>query len=288
MSISLKRLLLEDPDSVSDRGTEYDWEDNRVLSFFSIVDSHHLGRRFVIVCNKPTLSILTDDHEVEKLYAEQNSGDLKWHRLSFEHLYLASPLNSAGLIEDYERDSVELPVSGRIWAAKLYSQGGEMFREKYICSFWQSSDTVRQYQIQLKNVFVLLKIDIKDCRFEFINKTDELFSYEESFDPNAKPIKSNISKEQMRALLKIQHLTPQAKKALLTKYPQNKLQLAAQKLGISLAQLNHILTGPEIEKFEENLDLDDFLNNDHLNFSDYFDPDVPNEQKPAYSLTPME
>lgn len=283
MNVGKKTFLKEDPDSIHYNDIEYDWEGPATVGFFSVIDSDFFGRAFVVAADPKKLKIFLDDPEAEAVYKENNAGDLKWHTARFVHHHLIEPLHDGGVIESDDRFDPQVPISGRIWE-------DEENPGYYLCSFWQNNDAVKKYKTQISNAFTLLNVNIHNTVFEFIGNTGKFFSYGDSFGTQKPAIKSELSAEQIKALLKIQHLSPAAKKALLSAYPANKLQLAADKLGITLAQLRHILSGPELvgKKFEESIGLDAFLDNEKLSYSDYYSPSIPYEQKPPNSFTPME
>jgi len=288
MPISFKSLLKEDPDdlyysdSISNHHLEH--TDDNTIGIFSVFMFE--DRKVTIAMDNRSRNIFIDDPIVEQKYKDFNNGDLKFHRQNFYHHYLHRPLEEAGIVKDEDRDSDEFLVSARIW--KIYD--GD-FAGKFLCSFWQTYRTVKMNDTHVENAFVLLNIDIKNCMFEFLDKQGELVTFDQSFVKNDIGTTKSLSTKQIKALQQIQHFSPEAKKALLTQHPPNRLQLAADKLGVTYAQLRHILTGPEMigkKSFEENLDIDSFLDDDKLSFGDYFSPTIPYDVKPVPSLKPME
>jgi len=284
MPLPFKKLLNEDPDYIEYNGNGYSWENrDDVVGLFSVIDSDFYGRPFVVAASPKKLKIFLDDDDAAEDYEESNAGNLNWHKENFTHHFLLEPLRDAGIIATDERVDSQVMVSGRIWE-DMDNKG------YYMCSFWENHFNVRRYETQIHNAFVLLGANIKNTVFEFIGIPNRFFSYDEVFNRKNTTTQSKLSDEQINKLRKLQHFSPEAKRAVLTKYPPNRLQVAADKLGISYAQLRHILSGPPPDKksFEEVMDLDAFLDDDNLSFSDYFHPDIPYEVKPIPSIKPME
>jgi len=130
-------------------------------------------------------------------------------------------------------DRYGMLISGRCWEVNT---GPRQF--VLVASFWQGHNKVKSQLDFVKTLFKLMNKDITKAVFEFPNKDGTFLTYNEAF-ASLKPAPS-LDKKTEKILQKIIHLSPEVKKSLI-RMPTNKLQQAADKLGITSIELRQAL-----------------------------------------------
>jgi hypothetical protein len=244
--LSMKEALLsEDPDSMYDysenAGDEfYSWESENVSSVFSIFYDFNETRYIVAICSGGNVhSITTGDDALDKDLELEDF--LKGRRhVEMTHDALLQPV--AHYIGDPDGEPDEdigdirsrTAVSGRSWK----TERGTIF------SFWNRQNVVQKFKKQMDEIMNIIGANPKSSKFESIEHQNTPKSYQEFFDGSVK--KSKLSDDQIRDLMRKQHLDPRAKKILHILANKgdyaDSMKSAAASMNITVAQLKNRIT----------------------------------------------
>ena len=113
---------------------------------------------------------------------------------------------------------------------EFFNVAGRIWTNKKICSFWNMQRTVQSYLPQLKKVFESYYEHIEDFKFEFIERQGKFLTWWEVSGQPA-PVSAK-EQEEANKLLRLQHNSPEIKKAVANKGGgANKLASFAQSMG---------------------------------------------------------
>jgi hypothetical protein len=230
---SLSLLLKEDPDGIYFQEEDYSIHSEEVFCTLSAVYNVKSKKPAVIVSMKGNSPIgsswihKSNDKEIADILNKYFWESLPWHSDIME------TLAKNGFVDGKNNSRYGMLVAGRCWEVNT---GPREF--KVITSFWQGHNKVKSQLDLVKMMFQLMNKDITKSLFEFPNKEDVFLTYNEAF-ASLTPV-GGIDKKTEKILQQIQHISPEAKKSLL-KMPTNKLQRAADKLGISAIELRQAL-----------------------------------------------
>ena len=158
----------------------------------------------------------------------------------------------------------------RILHARLFKVDGI-----YYLPFWEEQDECKKFfSVIVDCVNYLTKGKVRKTLFQFEEQNDnEFISFSQAFSSQLKRTKSEVESELQR---KLHLMDPKQKAEFLKKLgatKPNKLQAAADKLGITTIELKQAL-GMDVAE--------NSLGN--LSFSDYHDPSIPYEAKPRINI----
>jgi hypothetical protein len=134
-------------------------------------------------------------------------------------------------------------VSGRVF----------QFKNKNVIGFWQGIDEIRA---NWRMVEMLIKKFNVDPKTAFYNFDNYYHSKEDEYAYTDIAVSLKIGREvdpYEKELMKIQHLSPEAKKALL-QLPSNRLQTVADKLSMTVIELRRLLGRDIAEQINETPD----------------------------------
>lgn len=241
--IALRKLIIEHPDRIYYKKERYDYDDG--ISVFSIFRNLHTNKWIGVVLQEQNeeLVITTTDSEIDKLlqfFNDRGYSDFP------NHPYIMSALEEARLIRPitsayaYRNARPDIPVNGRVWNVRDGDSGNRV----YLVSFWNRIEQFNNFDGEIEECLKLSGVeDISECLFEFVGHNDKWFTYSEvTGKESVKPVKQD-DEETIQKLLKIQHINPTAKNIIknLRGAPINKLQSAADKLGIPVIKLKQLL-----------------------------------------------
>jgi hypothetical protein len=221
----------ENPDIIRFGGEKYGVNVEEVLCTLTSVHNLKTNKPSVIVSMRGNTPIgsswlhKSDDKEVADTLNRYMWSSVPWHSDVME------TLKKNGIVKGEDRYATLL--AGRVWEINT---GPRQF--SVIAAFWQGHQDVKGKLNHVKYMFYLMGKDITKALFEFPNYKDRFLTYNEAF-ASMKPVQA-LSKTVEKALMKIQHLSPDAKKALID-MPINKLEKAADKLGITTIELKQAL-----------------------------------------------
>jgi hypothetical protein len=248
----------ESPDELYyDSDNSVHWNDDHVVSTFGIFFDEKLGSPSIIGFNKNDHSFITDNEDIKQFIDAKQSADATFSKsLTNIHWSLVKILADAGKVIFPTKIARGIfLISGRLW--NIPDVG-------FAASFWNHRDTLKRYKKYIDKFFDLLKINPKIVKFEVPGQYNELISYDETFGSNINK-NDDIKQKQDELLMKIQHLSPEAKKEL-NKLGYNKKAVLAQKLGIdTVAELNNLLmTGIDESVTKKNTMDNDIFNTENL------------------------
>jgi hypothetical protein len=239
-------LFRESPDTVyppDDEEDEYfrtvlSYDGSRVTSVFSIFKDVVDGKDKMIValCKNGNLySITTGDDVLDKEI--DVAGMVKsLGSKSVTHGKLLAPL--AKRIRP-GRDKLSMRNFSLISGRAFYYKG-----VNYI-SVWEEMRNLKKQKRHIDKLIDMLNVRRKDVKFETIDFLDEFVPYE-TFFGNSEKRASSLSPEQIKDLMKKQHLDPRAKKILHTLASSEKyldsVERAAKDMNVSVAQLKNMMT----------------------------------------------
>lgn len=235
-------LFTESPDVIypceGDPSVEVTFESDEVTSVFSIFRDVFTGKKVLIVgfikngtVERITTGDKTLDDEIGVKDIEQNNS-----RHALIHVNLLTPIaNRLGIHEDDFDIRDKTLISGR----SFNFEGAD-----YI-SVWNDLPALKRQRPEINKLLSWLGKNKENVKFETIDFQGEYKSYDETFGSTEKR-KSDLSAEQIRDLMKKQHLDPRAKKILRTIASSNKhldsISRAANDMNISVAQLKNMMT----------------------------------------------
>lgn len=233
-------LFTESPDNVYVKSDIISYDSEYPTSVFSIFDDIIDKRVNIIVA-------LCENGQIKKL----TTGD---NRLDNE-INVKDHLESlTGKVITHEKilscvtDRLDEGEPYRILRdGTLISGRSFLLGETTYVSFWNEVDVVVKHKKYIDKILNMLNVPYKSIRFETIDFQEEFPSYEELFGEapsDRKP--SSLSPEQIKQLMKRQHIDPRAKQILYKFASSDKyldsLKLTASKMNISVAQLKHLMT----------------------------------------------
>ena len=242
--IVLKKLLLEHPDNISYRGNNYDYSDG--IAVFSVFRNQNTKKWVgvtLIETENERLVIKTTDDEVNKSLQYFNDKNYSDYAI---HPHIMSSLSISGLIRRvdsayaYRNARPDIPVNGRVWYVNDKSL---VNGKRYLISFWNGVEHFNNFDREIEGCLELAGVeDINQCLFEFIDRKNQWLTYSEVTGKEDIDTAKD-DEETIKQLLKIQHINPKAKSVIrsLQGSPTNKLQKAADKLGMSTIQLKQLL-----------------------------------------------
>lgn len=236
-------LFSESPDNIypfeGDPSKILTWDSNEVSSVFSIFKDQTTNKMVLITAfckNGEVYRITTGD---KKLDAEINVDDMVENNqdMAMTHSNLLAPV--ARRISDfgYKYDMREFTrMSGRTF----------LVDGKTFISIWNEHRFFVRYKRQIDLLIDRLRVSKDTVLFEAIDFPGEYKTYEEVYGSSSVKKKSELSPEQIKDLMKKQHLDPRAKKILRTLTSNDKhldsLTRAANGMNMTVAQIRNMMT----------------------------------------------
>lgn len=258
-SESIKKSLTEDPDLIR-IPTDYNnsvmrvyYDDNDVNSVFSIFGTKNFGTCYILGKHLGGHKYVfkTNNRKLDKLIdVKQMSSDL--NGMPLIHSNLLSNLCDKDLFDfdcqDVDRDDLRelVKISGRTFKV---SNDVDIGKNLYV-SFW---NTMKECKNNWEYIDIIIKEelheDVNNVYFEFIDSPFDYLtgngwiSYHEFLKKSK--IKSKLTPEQIKMLIKIQHTNPDVKKILKIIGSNQKyldvMKKTALKMGITVAELKNML-----------------------------------------------
>lgn len=232
-------LFTESPDSIypynGDPSEEVNFESNKVTSVFSVFNDKYKKKNILIIAfcqNGEAKRITTGDEEFDeeigvKRTVSRNSGNPMIHDTLLSMVYKRINPDGADI-----RD-------GAVISGRTFLVDGITF-----LSVWSELDRLFKNKHHIDEVIRQLGLYKNEVRFESIDFPGEYKYYGDVFG-NVKK-KSELSPEQIKDLMKKQHLDPRAKKILRILASSDKhldsLTNAANGMGIPVVQLKSMMT----------------------------------------------
>jgi nicotinamide mononucleotide adenylyltransferase/soluble cytochrome b562 len=231
-------LLTEDPDGVDDGDEVHPWDSRQAYPFFLIDDFLLVGRP--ASTHRSLIKALNFTPDDLHRFTRPNNTDSAFYveklksilQNNLDYLEMDDPddeFNGA-----YERDEASMKfVAGRLW------------KNEQIISFWSpKSLVVKNWETLKKAVSKFHSFgNLDDYRIDWIERdSSEPMTDGSSISSTSSNTKDDLSPEEYKKLLSKQHLDPNAKKVLakMAEHP-NKAAEIADKLGMSVAELNHLI-----------------------------------------------
>jgi hypothetical protein len=235
-------LFRESPDAIfpdeGDPSVEITFESNEVTSVFCVFKDSHTNKNVLIVAfikDGYVTRITTGDKKLDdelnvKKIVAKNQNFAMIHSNLLYHIRDRIEPHIEG--QDEKRD--EALLSGRSF----------LFEGMNYVSVWVDSNSLIKMRREIDKLLGWLNIQKDRVLFETVDFNGEYKSYTEVFGGGRK--ESKLSPEQIKDLMKKQHLDPRAKKILRTLASSNKhldsLTRAANGMNISVAQLKNMMT----------------------------------------------
>jgi len=239
-------VLFENPDTMyhtDDKGDDHElsWTDDNIISVFMsfYLDGGSLITVRTIQDKTGCLDITTDDEVVDMMYNLKDKFKKDWVGVgAITHNDIIGYFGENMDEYEYEiqRSIEELEMAGRMWEID-----GE-----YYMSFWQSTKSIQINKKLVLNLLKKMNINPEEVTYETING-QKYFTYDELFSNQSSAKKSSLklSKDQLLALMKKQHIDPKAKKILYALGSSKKhvhvLQRIADEMGVPLLKLKQMM-----------------------------------------------
>lgn len=235
-------LFNETPDVIypfdGDPSEELTFESNEVTSVFSMFKDITTNKKVLIIAfckNGEAYKITTGD---KKLDSEIDVDGVveRFRGYPMTHTNLLDPASNKVSDKDddyFLRDSTI--ISGRTY----------LVEGKTYISVWNDVDVILREKSYIDSLISQLGVSKESVLFETVDFQGEYKSYSEIYG-SAEKKKSDLSPEQIKDLMKKQHLDPRAKKILRTLASSDKhldsLSRAAKGMNITVAQLKNMMT----------------------------------------------
>lgn len=236
-------LFSESPDSIypyeTDFSEEVTFESDKVSSVFSIFKDQVTNRILLMTAlckNGNVYKITTGDKDID---AEIDVDKIKRDNLdsAMIHSNLLAPV--AQRISDFG-DRYEMRGFTRMSGRSFLVDG------KTFISIWNHLSCFVKYKRQIDILINRLGVSSEDVLFEAVDFPGEYKTYKEVYGSTSEKKKSALSPEQIKDLMKKQHLDPRAKKILRKLASSDKhidsLSRAANGMNVTVAQLRNMMT----------------------------------------------
>ena len=232
--------LHEDPDHIRINNGRLTWESPRVTSVFStFLNQRNNTKQYIIAFVKGGNAYnITTGNKYWDDYLDLKGATYSNSDIRMIHANMLDGLNSSGVLgAEISSDAFNLrnltDVSGRSW-----------FKDGiHYISVWNTLTRCKENLHQIDNVLRELGAEHNNILFEFIDFPSKLLTYDEAFLGKSKV--STLTPDQIKDLMKKQHLDPNAKKILMALASGDKhlnvLQRTAANMGISLVQLKNMM-----------------------------------------------
>ena len=235
--------ILEDPDGVHwsnpTTGKEYETNYMDVDTVDSVdIFCHYQGKPMFFAYRPADRGIYCSDWALEQKITEavyQKELHPVFHGSYAAHGQLKGVLSRALNDPVFAGDDATARAYGR--ENRLIHSRVFKVEDHFIFSCWEKKNVLQKYKSLIDQFMKDLGYTAENMKFEPADFMNRYLSYQEVFGGTEKQ-----ASEDSDATLKwkeLLHLNPDLKKAVL-KLPSNKIEKAAGKMGISVAQLNHL------------------------------------------------
>jgi len=249
--INLRRLLFENPDVASYHGELHRYGSKTAFGIFSIFHDQQTNRWVAAVASLG--QIKTSDSDLNKLIDfedlaldDSNTDVMDVHPNLLDVLVTLKRIPRVGSYFEYRSDRRDIPVNGRVWKTKDGKQ--------YLVSLWSRIPSYSKYKKEIDSALRLLKAEPEKCSYEFIEHPNKWYSYADLNAQKADVERGALSDEEVRKLLKIQHLNPDVKKILARSSGPDRLQTQADELGTTVAAIKNAMNLYESAPLKESPD----------------------------------